>query len=466
MKRKIYDRLLSWKEDPDRKALLVRGCRQIGKTYIIREFLRNEYSGYIEVNLENDRTLHMIFNDSDRSADRIIERLLFDIRPKGRMIPGRSAIFIDEIQACPAAYATLKTLSDDDRYDIVASGSLLGLFIDDLQYQSPLGYVNTYDMFPLDFEEFLWAMGVDVPVTEYIGDCIRSFTPIDRFILDRTSELFRRYLVVGGMPAAVADYSKTQNYTRTRGILKDITDLIGQDAQRYSKEVQRVRIDACMKSIPEQLSHENKKFQYVRIEKRKNSGKSVYGHALDWLERCNIIYICNNVTEPVSPLRERTQEDVFKVYLSDTGVLISLMEENIEGAIVNRDPFANNGAVMENAIACALRSKGYVLRYYSKRNSTLEVDFVENIRGEVTAIEVKSGRKKKSKSLNELYSRSRTVRRAIKLAEGNIFRDENGVEHYPLFAPCFLEPSAESDLQPTDGVDELNRRMRELSGSL
>ena len=152
MKRKVLDNLISWKNDSQRKALLLRGCRQIGKTYIIREFLKDNYSGYIEINLEKNRDLHMIFQNNDRSAKSIIDRLLFDVKPIGKMIDGKSAIFIDEIQACPAAYSSLKALSDEGRFDIVSSGSLLGVLLDDLQYQSPLGYVNAIDMYPLDFE--------------------------------------------------------------------------------------------------------------------------------------------------------------------------------------------------------------------------------------------------------------------------------------------------------------------------
>ena len=462
MKRKVLDNLISWKNDSQRKALLLRGCRQIGKTYIIREFLKDNYSGYIEINLEKNRDLHMIFQNNDRSAKSIIDRLLFDVKPIGKMIDGKSAIFIDEIQACPAAYSSLKALSDEGRFDIISSGSLLGVLLDDLQYQSPLGYVNAIDMYPLDFEEFLWAMGIEPEYTKYIENCIQSFKPLDKYILDKTSELFRRYLVVGGMPAAVLKYSTTRDYTQTRKVLKDIADLIGQDAQKYSSGPHRFRIEACLRSIPEQLAQENKKFQYHRVEKKKHAGKATYGQAIDWLKKANVAYLCHNVTEPTSPLTERTIDNIFKIYTSDTGILMALTEENIEGTIVNRDPFANNGAVMENAIACALRSKGYMLRYYSRMNSTLEVDFIVNFDGDITAIEIKSGKKKKSKSLHELFSNTRTVKRAIKLAEGNVFRDENGVEHYPLFGPCFFKGSDISDLEPMDSIDLLNQRFKEI----
>lgn len=462
MERKAYNAIAEWMENPERKALLVRGCRQIGKTYIIREFLEREYEWYMEINMETDVSKRSLFKDKDLSASAIIDRLMFDARDAKRPVKGRSAIFLDEIQACPEAYTSLKALADDGRYDIIASGSLLGVLLEDLQNQSPLGYINTLDMYPMDFEEFLWAVGIGKEDTEYIARCIRERKRMDTYILSRVSELYRRYMVVGGMPAAVSDYVAKFDYTSTRKVLKDIVELIGQDSQRYSKGVQRVRIDACMRSIPDQLSKENKKFKYVDIEKKKGSGKAIYGPALVWLCKAGMAYMCNNLTEPVSPLRERTCENIFKIYMADTGLLLALNEESIEGTIVNRDPYANNGMVVENAVACALKSRGYVLRYYSKTNSTLEVDFIINMNGIVTAVESKSGRRRRSKSLQTIYTKTRTLRRAIKLGEGNIFIDENGVEHYPLFAPCFFENASKIDLEPPNYLEELKDRFKYL----
>lgn len=464
VRRKITEKMASWKDDSQRKAILIRGCRQIGKTYIIRDFISSNYECYMEFNLEERKDIAQLFRDKNLTAPAIIDRLIFDSPDIKKIVPGNSAIFLDEIQSCTEAYASLKALADDGRFDIFASGSLLGVMLNDLQDQSPLGYVNMIDMYPMDFEEFLWAMGIDPEYTEYIRKCILRCERIDEFILTRISDLFRRYLVVGGMPAAVIDYASKQDYSSVRSILGDIAELIRQDAQRYSKGAQRMHIDACLKSIPEQLAKPNKKFQYTRIEKRKGVGKRIYGPALMWLKNAGLIHICNNVTEPVSPLRERTVADVFKIYLADTGILMALTEENIEGTIVNRDPLANNGMVMENAVACALRSKGYTLRYYEKTNSTLEIEFVINLQGSITAMEVKSGKKKKSKSLKMVFTTTHTVGRAIKLSEGNVFKDENGVEHYPLFGVCFFPDASYSDLGPIDYMDDLKGRLRMIGG--
>ena len=455
----------AWRAEPLKKSMLIRGCRQIGKTYIIRDFISSNYEWSIEFNLEERKDIAELFKNKDLSASTIIDHMIFDAPNNNAVVPGSSAIFLDEIQSCTEAYASLKALADDGRFDVFASGSLLGVMLDDLQDQSPLGYVNVIDMYPMDFEEFLWAMGIGPEYTGYLRKCILERERIDEFILTKVSDLFRRYLVVGGMPAAVSDYASRQDYSSVRHILNDISELIGQDAQRYSKGAQRMYIDACLKSIPEQLSKPNKKFQYIHIEKRKGAGKKVYGPALMWLRNAGLIYQCNNVTEPLSPLRERTIPDVFKVYLADTGILMALTEENIEGTIVNRDPLANNGMVMENVIACALRSKGYVLRYYEKSNSTLGIDFIVNIHGNITAMEVKSGKNKKSKSLRTIYTTTRTVSRAIKLSEGNVFTDENGVEHYPLFGICFFPDSSESNLNPVDYMDSLKERFRMLEGN-
>lgn len=460
MERKILEDMRSWRNDPNRKALLVQGCRQTGKTHIILEFVRETYDSYIYMDLEDEADRRGIFEQDNLSAEEIIDRLVFDSGVS--LVPGRSAIVIDEIQACLPAYSALKSLSADGRYDIIASGSLLGVRIDDLQRRSPMGYVDSMEMLPMDFEEFLWAMGLDHRSTGYLRECIQNRIPIDDYICRRVNNLFRRYMVVGGMPAAVKEYSESRDYARAAGKLADILDVVRNDAERYSKGVHRTRIAACLDSVPRQLEDEDDDcFRYIRVEKKKGGGR-VYGTSIRWLMRAGLVIPCYNVTEPTAPLGSRVRKGSFKLFMSDTGLLTSMMEPGVAGNIVNRDPYSNNGAVLENAIACALRANGYPVLFYKKDDSTLEVDFVANIDGEVTAIEVKSGRNKKAKSLATLFNRTRTVRRAMKIADGNIFTDVNGVEHYPLFGPCFFKRSDDVFMDPLDDMDELKEAFDEM----
>lgn len=462
MQRKALDELIAWKENPNKKALLVRGCRQVGKTHLIKEFASKNYRSHLYINLEERDDLRASFESGDRTAKAIVDRLMFD--SDVTLYPGESAIILDEIQSCLPAYSSLKSLVTDTGFDIIASGSLLGVRIEDLQQLSPMGYVDIIDLRPLDFEEFLWAMGVNKDNTQYLRDCIQNMRSIDGYICKQVTELFLRYMVVGGMPAAVKSYSIDRDYSKVRKVLKNILSLLSDDVGRYSMGTDRMRITACLESIPNQLSNERKGFRYIDIEKRKG-GHRLYGPALLWLKYAGLIEFCHNLEEPVAPLENRVRDNIFKVYMLDSGLLTAMMDDGAAGTVVNRDPYVNNGAIMENAIACSLRSSGYDLRYYSKDDSTLEVDFILNIGGTVTAMEVKSGRNKKAKSLSTLFTKNRTVARAIKVSDGNVFMDENGIENLPLFGPCFIGRSDEYLVPPVDDMDGLIQRFDEMRES-
>ncbi len=418
------------------------GCRQTGKTRTLLEFAEKEYESYAYFNLEADADIRRLFEGDDRTADFLLKRLSYS-ESQTELIPGKSAIILDEIQVSPGAYSALKTLSLDGRYDILASGSLLGTIVGDLQRLSPMGYVDIIELRSMDFEEYLWAVGYTHEQTGYLRDCIRRGEPIDDFILRRISEHFRTYMTVGGMPEAVLTYVETRDYVQVRKSLTHIIDVVRKDAEKYSSKTDRLRISKCFDSIPAQLASANKKFTYSRIEKKKGSGKRVYGDSLLWLERSGLVEFCYNLEEPVSPLASRVKPSSFKIYLADTGILTAMMEPKVAADIINRDVHANNGSVVENAVACALIRSGYPLYFYERNHSTLEVDFVINCKDGIVALETKSGRNKRAKSLRTLFTVEKRVARGIKLSEGNIFTDVNGIENYPLFAPCFLEDPAD-----------------------
>ena len=459
MERKITRRMEEWKDDPDHKPLILTGCRQIGKTYSALEFARTHYRSHIYINFETNPEKKQLF-DGSLEYDDLIPKLSFS--EKVGLIEGESVIILDEIQDCPNAYSALKPLSLSGKIDIIALGSFLGVNLDDNSERiSPLGYVNIERMYPLDFEEYLWAMGIDKELIGMIEKNIRDHTAVDEYFNRVLIDHYRRFIVVGGMPEAVRIYSETKDYTKVSKALDEIVTILKKDAGRYSTKTGRTKINACMDSIPAQLSREKKEFTYSLIEKRKNVGKKVYGSSLDWLENAGLIYRCHNVTEPVLPLSERMDEDSFKVYMTDTGILIHLMEDVDPAAVAIGDPYINHGAIMENAILSDILKKGYRPFYYSKRNSTLEIDFVLSRNNRIDLIEVKSGMNKRAKSLKTLIEQKIDNRDGFKVMIGNVLTEDNGIVHLPLYALSMIEPRKVENIPPALDPEEINRIFRE-----
>ena len=452
--------MVRWKNDPVHKPLLLMGCRQIGKTYSAKEFGQRFYTDVIYINFEEMPEQKELFQ-GNLDHRTIIDRI--ETVNKKILRKGKSLIILDEIQACNAAYSSLKSLSQQRDVDVIALGSFLGLRVHNEDNRlSPLGYVDMMEMYPMDFEEFMWAAGYDEKLIESIAEKIQSRESMDAVINKAINDSFRRYIVVGGMPEAVNTYVSTGSYMRAYEKLKDIIEILKRDAGKYSTDVNRMKIIKCLESIPNQLAGKNKRFTYAAIEKIKGRGSRYYGSALDWLKNAGLIHYCYNVTEPNPPLSGKTIPDDFKIYLSDTGLMSVLMEDADIDALVNRDSYANNGAFIENAIAAVLVKKGYPLRYYQKENSTLEIDFLLNIGGTVNLLEVKSGRDKRSKSLNTLLAEKNRKRIGFKLTDGNIFTDDNGAIHYPLYGVCFFKESEVEEIGPLDPAS-VNERFRSLN---
>ena len=459
MERKITQKMMDWKSDPERRPLIIAGCRQIGKTYSIREFVSKEYKSHIYINFEVQPDKKELFR-GDCTADELISRLI--LSEGVHMYSGESAIVLDEIQACTEAYSALKPLSEDKRFDIICSGSFLGINLDDDDdHLSPLGYAKIMQMHPMDFEEYLWAMGINKDLISEVRAKVQGLERIDDYFHQAFTKHFRTYMVVGGMPAAVRAYADTKDYVRTFDVLQDIIMVLKRDTGKYSRKAGRTKINKCLDSIPRQLSKENKKFVYSDVEKRKGVGKRTYGSALDWLKEAGLITLCNNLTEPNKPLSGRAIEDVFKVFMNDTGLLMTLMDACDPADIVLRDPYSNNGAVMECAVASTLVKNGYPLYYYSKQNSTLEIDLVTEYEGTPILIEVKSGRNKKAKSLPMLMKDRK--RKGCRIMDSNIETDESGIVHLPLYAPCFFEEVRVSDIPEPPLADDINARFLQRS---
>ena len=465
MERKVSSKLMDWKNSHRGTALVVSGARQVGKTYSIQEFVRENYERHIYINFEDEPDKRSLFEDGT-SADILYERLSyeFDIQDFDGI-----AIVLDEIQLCPQAVSSLKPLAKDGRCDVIASGSLLGNTYHE-GIVSPMGYTKTIVMEPMDFEEFLWAMGLSKKQTETVGDHVRNGIPIDGYILKKLTDLFRRYIVIGGMPRAVKTYADTRNYSAVSEVHRDIYSRMCDDAKKYAlRRSDKLKIQECLDSVPRQLSNDKKVFSYSGIAMKRGFGRREYGSSLLWLENAGIVDVCHNLEEPAEPLGIKSRNDSFRVYMKDTGILIHMLGPSVASGIVDGNFYINNGAVMENAIAEALIRKGYDIYFFLKdkrrnpdgtvQKEGMELDFVTNLNGEVTAIEVKSGGKKQSKSLNRAVSGAYRIDRAIKLADSNIMTDQLGVEHLPLFAISFIDEAKTIDLGPVDYLDDLSEAL-------
>ena len=323
----------------------------------------------------------------------------------------------------------------------------------------PLGYIEEYRMSPMDFEEFLWALGYSPEQTRTIGNHIRQMIPMDDFILSRMTNLFKRYVTVGGMPAAVEAYSKNNLYGDAYNVLTGLYSKIVEDSLRYaSSNGEKAKILACLKSIPGQISAENNNsFVYAKIEGIVGNGQREYGPALTWLENAGIIDFCNNVQGVYEPFVLKTDGNTFKIYMKDTGVMVMLL--GLQGSLgVMGAAECDNGAVMENAVFECLVRKGYTVYYHSNTQARKEIDFVLNINGKLSVIEVKSGRKKRAASLKKLMEADRNLT-GIKVSNSNLFIDEDGICHYPLFGPCFFEDARLPEIPPPDYIEELKSRL-------
>lgn len=368
----------------------------------------------------------------------VLERI--SLKTGKSLVPQKAILILDEIGYCAEAYSSLKWFTQDGRYDVIASGSLLGILLNNPDDSlSPMGYVDICDMYPLDFEEFLWGMGISEKHIDTIKSAIRKHEPLDRFMLDSFNDLFRRHLIVGGMPEAVYEYSRSKDYAKVRKILEDILAQLRDDVTKYSSKPNRIKILRCLESIPSQLAKENNIFQYTDVEKANASGRK-YESALGWLENAGVVYRSKNLFEPKMPLHVHEREDSFKIFMCDTGLLLAMMDYADAYTLYSKDPFSNNGAVMECAIAIALVDAGGKknLRFFRNKDSSMELDFVLSDTDHIIAIDVISGRRKRVSPLLKMQKTYRNTE-GIKLAESNISVDENGTVHLPLFAVSLME---------------------------
>lgn len=396
LKRKVYDQLLAWKQERRnglKKCLIIKGARQVGKSYIVKEFGRNEYKSFIYIDFFKQPNLKAIF-EGDLSATEVYKRLSANI-PNIRLIPGDTLIFLDEIQYCGNARTAIKFLAEDMRYDVISSGSLLGLSYNDdddlveVPASIPVGYETQITMYSLDFEEFLWANGYTPDAINVIKEYFDSNEQIPESIHNKYETLFREYMVVGGMPEVVADYSVNKDFNNVAKIQQDILAEYQDDISKHAKGKEKQYVRMCYDAIPKQLAKEVKKFQYSTVEKGQTRRK--FGGSIKWLRDSNIVNASFNVSEPYIPLMANAKEEQFKLYLNDTGLLTSIYGFETKLAILNNTIKGNaKGGIYENIISECLVKKGYSLYYY-KPNDSMELEFIIEKNGSVIPIEVKAG---------------------------------------------------------------------------
>lgn len=421
MERKVYKKLLEWKNNHHHTCLMVLGARQVGKTYILREFGKREYKSFIEINFIRQKELKDIFNES-LDAETIYKKMTAQIKDI-KLLPGETLIFLDEIQNCGSARTAIKFLAEDGRFDVISSGSLLGLSYaeaGDHEVEEPesipTGYEDFITMYSMDFEEFLWAEGYGEEAISILRSYYENNEKIPQSINEKYEALFREYIVVGGMPEVVDHYTKNHDFNAVAQIQERILENYRFDISKHAKGVEKIKVKDCYEAIPKQLARELKKFQYTTVEK--GTTRKKYSGSIRWLIDSNLVHVCYNVKEPYIPLIANAKEEQFKLYINDTGLLCAMYGFETKKLILNNTIKGNaKGGIYENIISESLIKNGYKIYYY-KPDDSHEIEFLIEKQGEVVPIEVKAGNTS-SVSLNRFINMYKP-NKAYKLINGNI----------------------------------------------
>ena len=422
LKRKIEQSLISWKNAANHKPLIIKGCRQCGKTFSVMNFAKKYYKNVVYLNFYENPDYAAVFSGS-LEIDNIILMLSALLGSAAVFEVGKTVIILDEIQECPEARTALKFFRIDGRFDVIGTGSLLGVKGYGKEPKSvPVGSETVIEMYPLDFEEFLWANGITESVISMLSHHLETETPVPEALHNRMKQLLLQYTVVGGMPDVVQTFVNTRQMDEVLRMQRDIVRSYEDDMVKYADKKDKSRIKECFQSIPRQLSKENKKFQYSVVKKGSTATK--YAGSLQWIEDAGIISRCYNLSITELPLDGNAEEDVFKVYMKDCGLFVSMLEDGTQYEILQGSLYGYKGAIYENLIADIFAKMGRRL-YYFHKNSGLEIDFVMRFKGKCTLVEVKAstGNAKSVKTILN-HPEKYHVYHAIKLGDYNIGRSE------------------------------------------
>lgn len=416
LKRKIDDFLTKWKENPDRLPLIIKGARQIGKTFSIEKFAKS-YKSFVEINFITDPQYKKIFEEG-YSVQQVVKQISF-INPEFEFIPHDTLILFDEMQACPDCATCLKFFKIDGQYDVICSGSLLGINYEEVTSVS-VGYKEDFEMYSLDFEEFLWAKGYSQNQVESIFLHIKTLKPFSENEYDVWIENFREYMTVGGMPAVVKQFVMQKNYSGILNMQKQILLAYEEDIIKYAKGLDKAKIKNIYNHISAFLAKENKRYQITKIAP--NARNREYIGTVDWLNDAGIINVCYCLEQPELPLKGNYKPTDYKIYYRDTGLLVASLDDEAQDDLrLNRNFNTYKGALYENIIADILVKQGYSLFYYKNEKSTLEMDFFVRDINSLVPVEVKAN-DNPTASLKKLIENEKypDIKYGIKLCNKNI----------------------------------------------
>ncbi|MBQ8306738.1 MAG: ATP-binding protein [Blautia sp.] len=434
LKRKMTAHLKAWAAGRDKKCLVVRGARQTGKTFIVERFAEEAYEELVEINFKQLPSAVEIFS-GDLTVDRMVMALRFRF-PDKMIIPGKTLIFLDEIQECQEAVTSLKFWALDNRYDVIASGSLLG--IDYKRASSyPVGYVDYLTMHGLDFEEYLWGIGITEDMIGALRGFLDTKSVIPESVNSRMMQYYRQYIATGGMPEIVQKYVDTGDFRVVDTLQRNLLTGYQYDIAHYATAEEKVKAEKCYLSLARQLlDKENHKFQYKEIEHGARAQK--YYSSVEWLLRADLVHLCRRVTDVRYDLDDYAREDFFRAYTTDLSLLIAMKDYSLKQHIVENTLSGNTkGGLYECAVADALYKKGYPLYFYKNETTRRELDFLIQIDGQVVPIEVKSGNTRAASLQMELRNH-KDISYGYKFVDGNIGISEEGIITLPLYMAAFI----------------------------
>lgn len=417
LKRKIDKYLTDWKNRPDRKPLIIKGARQIGKTRSVEWFAGQNYASVIEINFIEQKKYREIFNDGFE-VDAILKNISL-LNPELKFIPGNTIFFFDELQACPNCATSLKFFKLDGRFDVICSGSLMGISYREIESNS-VGYKEDYEMHSMDFEEFLWAMGYNDDFTADLLSHMLDVRPLSELQMDTLMSLFRDYVIIGGMPEVVSTYVRNKNFSGTLDIQRQLLKDYEEDITKYVEGLDKAKVKAVYNHISTFLAKENKRFQITKIAR--NARNRDYMGCVEWLADAGVVNVCYCLNQPELPLKGNYDPKMYKIYFKDTGLLIaSLDEEAQEDLRANRNLGTYKGAIYENIVGDMLVKQGYRLFYYHSDKPALEMDFFIRDADSLIPVEVKAN-DGATASLNRLLNDDKynDVKYGIKLGYRNI----------------------------------------------
>ena len=416
LRRKIDDFLNEWKKDKNKLPLIVKGARQIGKTDAIENFAKNNYKSIVEINFTLQKQYKSIFDDGFE-VDTIIKNISL-INPNFEFIPGDTLIFFDEIQDCINTATSLKSFNIDGRYDVICSGSLMGINYNEIESNS-VGNKQDYEMYSMDFEEFLWAKGYKQNQIDNLYNHMKTCTPLSELEFKVMLNNFHEYLIVGGMPAIVRTFIENNNYSGILNMQKQIILDYEEDITKYAHGLDQGKILNVYRKIPVFLGNENKKFQISKI--KQGARNREYIGVIEWLNNAGIINISYCLETPSLPLKGNYNPDNYRIYFKDTGLLIGSLDDEVQEDLRNNKNFNTyKGAIYENIVADMLVKSGYSLYFYKNKKGTLEMDFLLRDKNSLVPIEVKATDGSTISLNNMINGKNKDIKYGIKLCNKNI----------------------------------------------